>query len=170
MPVEGYAGRSGGRPAGGVRQRSGGRRVQGTRPAPRHARALVGSRRLVPFYGPEAGTKLTDLLKQHITIAVDVVAAAKANDKTKLTDADKRWHDNATEIATFLSQANPNWQQAMLQDMLNSHLALTTQEATARIQKNWTEDVATFDKVYDQAMEMADGLADGIVKQFPEKT
>jgi hypothetical protein len=125
---------------------------------------------IVPFYGQEAGTKLTDLLKQHITIAVDVVTAAKANDKAKLTDADKRWHDNATEIATFLSQANPNWQQAMLQDMLNNHLALTTQEATARIQKNWTEDVASFDKIYDQAMEMADGLAAGIVKQFPDKT
>jgi len=38
-----------------------------------------------------------------------------------------------------------------------------------RIQHNWTDDVATFDKVYNQAMMMADALADGITKQFPTK-
>jgi len=53
--------------------------------------------------------------------------------------------------------------------MLNEHLALTTQEATARLEKNWTADVAAFDKIFDQAMHMADALTDGIVKQFPNK-
>ena len=31
---------------------------------------------IVPFYGEQAGTALTDLLKQHIMIAVDRIAAA----------------------------------------------------------------------------------------------
>src|SRR5438309_11415914 len=64
---------------------------------------------IVPFYGAAAGQKLTDLLKQHILIAVDLVTAAKANDQAKFTDADQRWHANAADIATFLSGANPNW-------------------------------------------------------------
>ena len=121
------------------------------------------------YYGSAAGTKLTDLLKQHILIAVDVVAAAKANDQTKLADADKRWHNNAADIATFLSSANPNWPKQTLLSMLNEHLALTTQEATARLQQRWDDDIATFDKVYAQAMMMADALSDGIKKQFPAK-
>ena len=33
---------------------------------------------IVPFYGSDAGQALTDLLKQHIMIAVDLIAAAKA--------------------------------------------------------------------------------------------
>jgi hypothetical protein len=119
------------------------------------------------YYGSAAGAKLTDLLKQHILIAVDVVAAAKADDKTKLADADKRWHDNAADIATFLSGANPNGPKQTLLSMLNEHLALTTQEATARLQQRWDDDIATFDKVYGQAMMMADALASGIAKQFP---
>ena len=124
---------------------------------------------IVPYYGNAAGSKLTDLLKQHILIAVDLVAAAKGGDQVKLADADKRWHDNASDLASFLSSANPNWPRQTLLSMLNEHLALTTQEATARLQQRWDDDIAAFDKIYMQAMMMADALADGIAKQFPSK-
>jgi hypothetical protein len=53
--------------------------------------------------------------------------------------------------------------------MLNDHLAPTTQEAVARLQQQWSDDVATFNRVFAQALTMADALSDGIVKQFPTK-
>jgi len=121
------------------------------------------------YYGAAAGAKLTDLLKQHILIAVDLVAAAKAGDAAKQADADKRWHDNANDLATFLSGANPNWPKQTLLDMLNQHLSLTTQEAVARLQNNLSADVTAFDSIYNHAMMMADALTDGIAKQFPAK-
>jgi hypothetical protein len=124
---------------------------------------------IVPYYGAAAGQKLTDLLKQHILIAVDLVAAAKANDQAKLKDADARWHANAADLATFLSGANPNWPRQAVLDMLNQHLALTTREATDRLKMNWTDDVSAFDAIYNQAMMMADTLSNGIMAQFPTK-
>jgi hypothetical protein len=124
---------------------------------------------IVPYYGAAAGAKLTDLLKQHILIAVDLVGAAKAGDNAKVADADRRWHANADEIATFLSGANPNWPKATVLSMLNQHLALTTQEATARLQGRWADDASAFDAIYNEILTMSDALADGIVKQFPSR-
>lgn len=122
---------------------------------------------IVPFYGPAAGARLTELLKEHITIAGDLVVAAKAGNSAAQADADRRWHANAADIATFLSGANPHWPRATLVSMLNTHLALTTQAAVARLQRNWNGDVTTFDRIFAQAMEMADALTDGIRAQFP---
>jgi len=121
------------------------------------------------YFGSPAGAQLTSLLKQHIAIAGDLVKAAKAGDNAKVADADKRWHDNAADIATFLANANSNWSRADLLAMLNEHLSLTTQEAQARIKKDWTTDQMLFDRIYTQAMNMADALSSGIVKKFPDK-
>jgi hypothetical protein len=123
-----------------------------------------------PFYGDDAGNKLTTLLKDHILIAVDLIDAAKADDKTKQDDATKRWQANADEIAASLSKANPqNWPEAEMKSMMREHLDLTTQEAVARLKKDWNTDVSTFEKVQNQALHMADMLSSGIAKQFPDK-
>jgi hypothetical protein len=123
-----------------------------------------------PYYGEEAGNKLTTLLKEHITTAAEVVAAAKANDSAKLADANKRWYANADQIADFLSDANPkNWRQAEMRSMMHDHLDLTTKEAVARLHGDWAGDVAAYDAVHQRILHMADGLSMGIINQFPKK-
>ena len=122
-----------------------------------------------PYYGDAAGDKLTSLLKEHITTAAEVVAAAKANDKAKLDDANKRWFANADQIADFLSGANPNWPAADMKKMMREHLDLTTAEVVARLKGDWKADVMAYDRVHEQILHMADMLSDGIVKQHTAK-
>lgn len=126
--------------------------------------AAVGS-----YYGAAAGAKMTELLKQHISIAVDLIKAAKADDKAAQQAADAKWQANGVDIADFLSKANPNWPRATLVDMMKTHLSTTTNEVVARLTKNWDGDVKAFDEVYQHILMMSDALADGIVKQFPSK-
>ena len=124
---------------------------------------------IVPYYGKDAGSKLTDLLKQHIMIAVDVVAAAKSGDQKKFAEADKRWIANADDIAGFLSSANPNWPKKDAADLLHLHLQLIKEFATARLGKNYDEDVKKLDEYFTEGMLIADTLSEGVIKQFPNK-
>jgi hypothetical protein len=123
---------------------------------------------IAPFYGRAAGTQLTRLLRQHITVAADLIAAAKAGDKGKLASEQAAWQRNADRIARFLSGANPEaWKLVEMRTMLHTHLALTTQEVVARLQGKWATDVRSYDAISRQALGMADMLSSGIVQQFP---
>jgi hypothetical protein len=123
-----------------------------------------------PFYGDAAGEELTRLLREHILIAADIIAAAKAGDQAALVGAQSRWTANADEIAAFLAAANPRaWDLDEMESMLQEHLRLTTDEAVARLQSNWDADVVAYDEIHRQALGMADMLSDGIIKQFPAR-
>jgi hypothetical protein len=123
-----------------------------------------------PFYGEAAGEELTRLLREHILIAADIIAAAKAGDGAGVTAAQARWGANAGEIASFLAAANPRaWKLDEMSTMLHEHLRLTTDEAVARLQADWDADVAAYDEIHRQALGMADMLSNGIIKQFPQR-
>jgi hypothetical protein len=121
------------------------------------------------LYGAPAGQQLTTLLKEHITIAVDLIKAAKAGDKAGQSAADAKWQKNGEAIADFLAKANPHWPRATLVDLMKGHLSTTTAEVVARLTKNWDADVKAFDEVYRHILNKSDALSDGIIAQFPEK-
>jgi len=122
-----------------------------------------------PIYGDAAGNELTRLLREHITQAADLLKAAKTNNKVAFDDMNKKWLANADEISVFLSKANPNWKLDDMKKMMHEHLRLTTDEAVARIKKDYDADVKAYDKVHEEILAMADMLTDGIVKQHAEK-
>lgn len=123
-----------------------------------------------PIYGDEAGEQLTSLLNDHILIAAELIAAAKAGDTAKFENANGRWYDNADQIATFLNSANPDhWPLAEMESMMSSHLDLTLEEASARLNGDWSGDVVAYDKVHDGILQMAHMLTEGIIAQFPDQ-
>jgi hypothetical protein len=125
---------------------------------------------IVPFYGESAGAALTEVLKQHIRIAIDLIDAAKAGDQAKFATEDAKWTRNAEEIADLLSGANPtNWPKKDVVDLLGIHLSLTKEEAVARLEQKWEADVEAFDQIFTEILTLSDVLADGIVKQFPDR-
>jgi hypothetical protein len=123
-----------------------------------------------PFYGDAAGEQLTALLTDHILIAAEILQAAKAGDTATLNEALERWYANADDIAEFLHAANPkNWPLEEMKMMMRDHLDLTLREAVAYLEGDHTASIAAYEQVHLQALEMADMLSEGIIKQFPEK-
>ena len=122
------------------------------------------------FYGKDAGNKLAALLQDHILIAANIVTAAKAGDNAKVASENKRWRDNATDIAKFLHGANPkNWPEATLQSALFAHLDQTLSEASNQLKGNYPASIKDYDKAMDHMLMVADTLTGGIVAQFPAK-
>lgn len=122
-----------------------------------------------PYYGNAAGTQLTTYLTHHITIAADILGAMRTGNTTMFNTAYNNWVLNADSIAAFLAAANPNWDLNDLTGMLHDHLTATANEASARLNMDYAADVAAYDNVVMQAMDMADMLSSGIVAQFPNK-
>jgi hypothetical protein len=122
-----------------------------------------------PYYGDAAGNKLGSLLRDHILLAAEVVKDAKAGDSGAMDAANKKWFQNADDIAAFLSSANPNWPQKALQDMLHTHLQGVTDQVVALLKHDTAGLSAAYDKNAQHMMMMADALTSGIVKQFPDK-
>jgi len=121
---------------------------------------------LKPFYGDMAASRFASLLTDHLTIAAELVKAAKAGDSNAAADAEKRWYANADKIAAFLASINPFWSESEWRDMLHEHLALTKTEAVQILTKKYSESISTFDTIEKQALGMADTMAAGMAKQF----
>jgi hypothetical protein len=125
---------------------------------------------IMPYYGDAAGTQLTALLHDHITIAAEILVAARAGDTAAFDDANARWYATADEIAAFLNSANPdNWPLDHMQQMMREHLDLTLAEGVARLTHDYDADVVAYDRVHNAILPMADMLSLGIIDQFPKQ-
>ena len=120
------------------------------------------------FYGKDIAAKFAELLTSHLTIAAELVSAAKAGDSTAAADAEKRWYENADQIAAFLGSINPYWSVQLWQKMLYDHLAMTKTEAVNILSQEYEDSVSVFENIEQQALNMADMMTQGIVKQFPQ--
>jgi len=123
-----------------------------------------------PFYGEDAGNQLSLLLRDHILVAAQLLQAAKTGDAATFDTAKEQWYENADDIATFLNAANPeNWPLDEMKAMMKDHLDLTLTEASARLNGDWEADIAAYEEIHAQILEMADMLSSGIIEQFPKK-
>ncbi|MES2402895.1 MAG: hypothetical protein V4567_01000 [Pseudomonadota bacterium] len=122
------------------------------------------------FYGAPAGDGLLKLLAGHWGGVKALTDTTKAGDTAGEQKAMNELASNATAIAKFLAGANPNWPEATLQGALMMHVndhktqidEMMSNAPAAQQAKAWTE--------MQQHMNMiADVLAAGIAKQFPNK-
>jgi hypothetical protein len=122
------------------------------------------------FYGKDAGAGLLKLLAGHWAGVKALTDATKAGDKAGEQKAMGDLASNATALARFLADANPNWSEATLDGALMMHVddhktqleEMMSDAPAAQQAKSWTEMQHHMDMI-------ADVLASGIAKQFPNK-
>ena len=125
---------------------------------------------IVPFYGQAAGDQLTDLLTDHINLAVPVLTAAQSGDQPALDIAVTNWKANAKAIADFLTAANPdNWPASVTEPTMEHHIDQTIDYSVKILQNDHAGANEAYDHALEHMLELADILSEGIAKQFPDK-
>lgn len=122
-----------------------------------------------PFYGDEAGNQLTALLTEHINEAVPVLTAAKAGDSEALNTAVADWYANAKEIGAFLASANPKWDKADMEEMMELHITQTIAYASDALAGDYTKAIADYGVAEQHMAQMSDMLSAGLIQQFPNQ-
>lgn len=116
------------------------------------------------FYGPDTAAEFSRLLTDHLLIAAELVEAGITG--APAAEIQARFYDNGDEIAAFLATINPYWNEELWRGMFYHHLGLVEEEAGLRLSRDYAADVALYDEIEDQALGMADVMAEGIIRQF----
>jgi hypothetical protein len=132
-----------------------------------NARAIAAS--IEPFYGKAASERLFSLLAGHYGAVKQYLEAEMAGDKARQDEAMTSLTANATEIARFLSGANPNLPFDTLNGLLLAHGGHHLQEIQQLKGRQYAQEAQTWEAMKKHMFVIADALADAISKQFPAK-
>jgi len=118
------------------------------------------------YYGRQKADAFRGLFEEHLKIAANIVDSAKNQNDKAVEQYSKLWYSNADQIASFLARINPCWTEDEWKKLLHDHLRMTTDEVVARLSGEYTKDTIIFDMIEEQALDMADVMAAGIIRQF----
>jgi hypothetical protein len=122
-----------------------------------------------PYYGKDASEKLFGLLAGHYGAVKQYLEATVAGRKDKQDAAFKNLSVNASEIARFLSGANPNLPFDTLNGLLLAHGGHHVQQIQQVQGKQYAQEAQTWEAMKRHMYVIADALAGAIAKQFPEQ-
>lgn len=122
-----------------------------------------------PYYGNHVGKMLSEYIRLHIQLTLEIAEAAKIKDTNLLLELDEKWYANADEFAIFLSRINPGIPLKNINVLINYYLKLTHSQIMLRARNDYTGDVAAYDMMRNQILKISDFVTDGISSQFPRK-
>lgn len=124
------------------------------------------ARVLQPFYGEQTAAQFKQLLTDHLMIAAQLVNAAKSGDTAQVDEQRRRWYENAEAIAKFLASINLFWSETQWRVLLFDHLRMTENEAVFILTGQYDKGINEYDHIQAEAINMADVMTFGIIRQF----
>ena len=122
-----------------------------------------------PYYGTAASEKLFGLLAGHYGAVKQYLEATVADSKDKQDAAYTNLSGNASELARFLSGANPNLPFDMLNGLLLAHGGHHVQQIRQVQGKQYAQEAQTWEAMKRHMYVISDALAGAIAKQFPKQ-
>ena len=119
------------------------------------------------YYGGNVANQIEKLLTEHLVIGKNLIVALKNNNQKEAMELNKKWYQNADDMAEAFSSINPFYPKEEIREMLYEHLRLTTAEVNARLKGDYVADINAYDMVQKEILRMSQFFVNGIVRQFP---
>ncbi len=127
------------------------------------------SKAIGSVYGADAEKRFLEIWRSHIGFFVDYTVAAKTGDMAGMDKAVQNLMGYVEAFSSFLSQANPNLPNDVLQAKVTDHVLQLKGAVDAYGAGDYAKSYALQAEASEHMAMTADTLSSAIVKQFPDK-
>ena len=128
--------------------------------------AIDFSKQLAPFYGLENAKSYETLLAERVLLLAELASTIRIDQDVTLQLS--KLQTNADDIATLFSEINPYWDKETWQNMLYTQYQLEEQLIRQIHLDKFSGSIPIYDAIYQNALNMADYMINGITAQFPQ--
>ena len=107
--------------------------------------------------------QLRNLLITHVELTGELIRSLKSGDTENRDNLIREWYGNANQIAALLGGQNPFFGSRETRNLLLNHLDLVREEIEQQVDGEYGESIETFRDVVNQALDMADYFARGLL-------
>ena len=121
---------------------------------------------LETFFGKEPARYIENLIREQIVLWIQILYAEKEGNKELIDHNTRRLYQNVDQMAAYLSQLNPYWDEQKWKRLLYDYYETTILEIVAQLAGKYEEAVTLYESMEDQALNIADYMAEGIIWYF----
>ncbi len=121
---------------------------------------------LEPFFGDPAARTIENMIREQIVIGAQILRAEKTGDIQTINQNTEALYRNADRLAAYLAQVNPNWDEQTWKNLLYDYYKTTILEMVLVLSGKYTESVTLYESMEDQALNIADYMAKGMIPYF----
>ena len=125
---------------------------------------------LEAFLGNVIARKIEGMIREQIVIGAQILYEEKENNVEAINKNTSRLYQNVDQMAAYLAQINPYWDEQTWKNLLYDYYSTTLLEMVAVLAKKYRESVILYESMEDQALNIADYMVEGIIPYFTGKS
>src|SRR5262249_50688806 len=127
------------------------------------------ARAIGSVYGKDAEAAFLPLWRRHIDFVVDYTVGTAGADRGRQDQAVSDLVAYTQDFGVFLASANPNLPKSAVADLVKHHVVTLKEVIDAQAAKDPVRAYAAVRTAAGHMQQLADPLAEAIVKQFPDR-
>lgn len=120
--------------------------------------------KLKMVFGAQSAEGFQNLLSMHIILTERIIAAIKDGDSEMVNTITAELYRNADQMASYLRQINPFWNEVQWRNPLYNFIAMNLQQAVSFMAGDYERDIDVYDRLIYYSLLLGEYMANGIIQ------